>query len=93
MPAPDLFGGARPDPELWTDGEIIILTSTTAFRVHAELLVKHSRVFEGAITTDPVIVCPTPELPDGHHDDNIIRVSDSAWDFKQFLRILYNDLQ
>ena len=72
MAVPMLPGGARPDPDFWTDGEVVtIVTSTTAFRVHAELLVKHSRVFEGAITTDPVIVCRTDELPDMDMDEDV----------------------
>ncbi|TFK81170.1 hypothetical protein K466DRAFT_443760, partial [Polyporus arcularius HHB13444] len=76
------------DPTLWLeDGSIVIVAQTTAFRVHSSILARHSETFSSLFTL--------PQPADGAETFDgflVIRVPDSAYDFRQLLLALYDGL-
>ncbi len=77
------------DPTLWLeDGSIVIVAQTTAFRVHRSILARHSEAFSSLFTL--------PQPADGAEtfdDCLVVRVPDSAYDFRQLLLALYDGLR
>ncbi|KAI0800651.1 hypothetical protein C8Q74DRAFT_432137 [Fomes fomentarius] len=76
------------DTQFWfEDGSIVVVAQQTAFRVHQGVLSRHSDTFNGLFTipqpsegTEKIDCCP------------VVRVSDSAHDFKHLLHALYDGL-
>lgn len=85
---------------MWfSDGNVDIVAQDTVFRVHEGILSRHSTVFPemfaGAareVTVDRVAA--TLRGGGGNARQNpVVRVSDSAHDFKHLLRILYDGFE
>ena len=72
------------DEELWfEDGNIILASQDTEFRVYKGPLMKHSPVFRDMLSLpQPECVCT------GSTGPVVIRISDSSQDLRHFLRAL-----
>ncbi|PIL28390.1 hypothetical protein GSI_09541 [Ganoderma sinense ZZ0214-1] len=85
----DISSEPQKDPELWfEDGNVVIVAGThAAFRVHAGVLSRHSEIFQN---TFGVPQPPLPSPSDVIDGRPVVHVSDSAYDFKQLLHMLYD---
>ena len=75
------------------DGNVIIVAEITLFRVHEGILARHSSVLLQKIKDARKISSLDFSLPDVVEDCPVVRVNDSAHDFKHMLRILYDGFE
>jgi hypothetical protein len=71
--------------DLWfEDGNIVLITSNIAFRVHRSILSRHSRVFRNMLTI------PQPADSLKVEDCPVMHLSDSGDDVQYFVNALYD---
>ena len=80
--------GSERDSELsFDDGNIVIVAEEVAFRVHKSLLSRNSIVFrdlflaQQTLLADPIDHCPS------------MRVSDTSFDLRELLRLVYDSME
>ncbi len=87
-PAPNVLHGVQADADLWfEDGNVIVVAQQTAFRFHRGALSRHSEVFRGMFTV------PQPTSPisaQNVEDCPVVDVTDTAHDFRNLLRAVYD---
>ncbi|TBU49274.1 hypothetical protein BD309DRAFT_996973 [Dichomitus squalens] len=83
-----MFGQLK-DSDLWfEDGNTVVIAQNVAFRVHRTLLSRHSDTFNDLFTIpQPTTLDSVGDCMDGCP---IVRVADSAHDFKRLLHALYD---
>ena len=92
MPGLERPSSPSRDRDLWfEDGNTVIIAQDVAFRVHRSLLSRHSDTFSDLFT----IPQPTGLESAGDRIDGcpIVRVADSAHDFKRLLHALYDGVK
>ncbi|KAH9951133.1 hypothetical protein B0H21DRAFT_719718 [Amylocystis lapponica] len=67
----------------WTDGSVVFIAETTAFRVHASIMAATCEIFRDMFTM------PQPEDIDTYEGCQVVRLHDSAADLKHFLKAIY----
>jgi hypothetical protein len=71
--------------DLWfEDGNIVLISSDIAFRVHRGILSRHSQVFRHMLTI------PQPDNSPKVEDCPVVHLSDSGEDVKYFVNALYD---
>ncbi len=76
------------DSEFWfEDGNVVIVAGNASFRAHTGVLSRHSEIFRNMFgVPQPALPAPS-DVVDGRP---VVHVSDSAYDFKQLLHMLYD---
>ncbi|GBE89172.1 hypothetical protein SCP_1501800 [Sparassis crispa] len=73
------------DEEFWfTDGNVILVSGETSFRVHQGVVSRHSEVFRDLFSV------PQPENEEKRFGCPVICLSDSPIDLRYLLRVLYD---
>ena len=78
--------GITKDSQVWfKDGNVIFVAQTPSmsFRVHKSILSRHSEVFQDLFSI------PQPPTADTIEGCSVVHVSDTSFDFRQFLRVIY----
>lgn len=88
MDAHSSLEGLKKHPELWwEDGNVILVTEKTGFKVHRSIVSRKSSVFN-----DMFAVSGT-STQDTFEDIPIVHLSDNAEEFAYFLDAMYNGMQ
>ncbi len=83
----------REDSDMWfAKGDVAIICGTTAFRVHEDVLCRHSRVFRD-LCSGPKASGAEKVLPLDVTGCIVLHVVDTAFDMKQLLYALYDGLR
>ncbi len=73
-------------PDVWySDGSLVIVTETLAFRVHASIMAANCEIFKDMASM------PQPSDDEEMYEEcPVIRLQDSATEMKHFLGTIYN---
>ena len=79
-------GSIKRDSEAWfEDGNIVVITQHTAFRIHKSVFSLHSPVFHDLFS----IPQPSPAVVDSFEGCPFVCVSDTSYDFRELVRAIY----
>ncbi|TFK79551.1 hypothetical protein K466DRAFT_668082 [Polyporus arcularius HHB13444] len=79
----------RPDAHVWyADGDIVIIAQETVFRVHKSVVARHSKALECMF--QPISWGGQADLTNTFDGLPTVRVTDTAYDFKHFLLVVYD---
>ena len=81
------------DSEFWFEGgDITVIAQNTAFRFHKIFLSQHSSAVPDVFSTPQPSDPPVPDEAADKTSDGcpIVRVSDTSYDFRELLRVMYD---
>lgn len=84
----------RQDPDMWlAKGDVVIVCATTAFRVHEDVLCRHSRAFRDLCSGAKGDGVPEAVAHLDVAGCSVLHVVDSAYDINQLLHALYDGIR